>query len=280
MSEVVEAVRSLAGLPGVTEQVDAAREACTRLRWHPALRRRIPEAAAESRVRGAQASGELDGARLSVDIVRDLLRGVVTWHDPLDPVEEVMRGVLAATAETEHVCRTVSSAPLQALARLHVVAAAALLPADALGRPRVGRETSQELADLGPALPAGEVAGRLRAVAEVVGASGSLPGVLVAAVAHAEIATVRPFVRGNGVVARALERCLVRSTGLDPTGVVVPEVGHRSLGGPAYLGALTAYGTGSAPGVRLWVEHCCAAIVAGAAEGTRIADAVLAGRLH
>ena len=62
-------------LPGIAEKIDAAREACTRLRWHNALRRRIPEAAAESRVRGAWASGELDGARLSVDIVRDLMRG-------------------------------------------------------------------------------------------------------------------------------------------------------------------------------------------------------------
>ncbi len=279
MSDVVSAVRSLASLPGVPEKIDAAREACTQLRWHQALRRRIPEAAAESRVRGAQASGELDGARLSVDIVRDLMRGAVTWHDPLDPVEEVMRGVVAATAETEHVCRTVLSAPLQGLARLHVVAAADLLAADALGRPRVATETSAELVDLGPALPAAEAAARMGALAELVGASGSLPGVLVAALAHAEIATVRPFVRGNGVVARAFERALVQATGLDPTGVVVPEVGHGSLGGPAYLGALTAYGTGTSAGVGLWIERCCDAIVAGAAEGTRIADAVLAGRL-
>ena len=58
----VAAVTRLAELPGIPEQVEAAREACTRLRWHQALRRRIPEAAAESRVRGAAASGELEGA--------------------------------------------------------------------------------------------------------------------------------------------------------------------------------------------------------------------------
>jgi hypothetical protein len=30
--------------------------------------------------------------------------------------------------------------------------------------------------------------------------------------------------------------------------------------------------------VRLWLLHCCEAMVAAAAEGTRVADAVLAGR--
>ena len=50
-SPAVAAVRRLAELPGIPEQVEAAREACTRLRWHQALRRRVPEAAAESRVR-------------------------------------------------------------------------------------------------------------------------------------------------------------------------------------------------------------------------------------
>lgn len=279
MSGVVEAVRALGERPDVAERVEAAREACTTLRWHPALRRRIPEAAAESRVRGAQASGELEGARLGLDIVRDLMRGAVTWHDDPDPVEQVMRGTIAATAETEHLRGVVLAAPLQTLARLHVVGAAGLVPDAALGRPRITGERCAELTDLGPALPPDEVAGRLAAVAELIGGAADLAGPLVAAIAHAEIATVRPFVRGNGVVARALDRVLLQATGVDPTGVVVPEWGYGSLGGPAYLGALSAYGTGSGVGVGLWLMHTCDAIVAGAGEGGRIADAVLAGRL-
>ena len=74
MSDVVVAVNALAQLPEVPEAIDAAREACTALRWHPALRRRIPEASAESRVRGATASAALDGAQMSVTIVRDVFR--------------------------------------------------------------------------------------------------------------------------------------------------------------------------------------------------------------
>ncbi|MGL5816001.1 MAG: hypothetical protein ACRCYR_00450, partial [Phycicoccus sp.] len=62
MTSAAEAVTWAAALPGVAGQVDAARSACAQLRWHPALRRRVPEAAAESLVRGAVASAGLEGA--------------------------------------------------------------------------------------------------------------------------------------------------------------------------------------------------------------------------
>ena len=92
-------------------------------------------------------------------------------------------------------------------------------------------------------------------------ATPRLPVVVAAAVVHAELATVRPFVRGNAVVARALDRAVVHAGGLDPTGVAVTEAGHGAQGGAAYLGALTAYGRGDAAGVGLWISHCCSAIV-------------------
>ena len=72
-SPLVAALTQLAALPEVAEASDHAREVCTQLRWHEALRRRIPEAAAESRVRGAWASAELDGARSTASIVRELM---------------------------------------------------------------------------------------------------------------------------------------------------------------------------------------------------------------
>ena len=278
-SPAVDAVTRLAELPGIPEQVEAAREACTRLRWHQALRRRIPEAAAESRVRGARASGELEGASLPVDVVRDVVRGAATWSVPPDPVELTMRGVVAATAETEHLLGVVLTAPLQALARLHTAAAAGLVDDAVLGRPRLPGEDCGDLPDLGPAPDAGAVAARLRAVSQVLLATPRLPVVVAAAVVHAELLTVRPFVRGNGVVARALDRAVVRAGGLDPTGVAVTEAGHGAQGGAAYLGALTAYGRGDAVGVGLWVSHCCTAALEAAALGEQVADAVLAGRL-
>ncbi|MGL4744429.1 MAG: Fic family protein [Dermatophilaceae bacterium] len=279
MTTAAEAVVRVAALPGVAGQVETARDACTRLRWHPALRRHGPQAAAESRVRGAVASAGLEGAVVPAGLVREVLCGARSWGREPDPVEEVARGVVAATAESEHVVGRVLRAPRQVLARLHVVAAAGLVPDAELGRPRVPGEDCLELGDLGPAPPAAEAAARLAAVVEVLVALPRLPVLVAAAVVHAEVAHARPFRRGNGVVARALDRAVVRAGGLDPTGVAVTEAGHAAGGGAAYRGALAAYGTGDGAGVRGWVEHCCAATSVAATEGERVADAVASGRL-
>ncbi len=112
-----EALLRVAALPGVADAVDAAREACTGLRWHPALRGRADQARAESTVRAGRASAAMDGAELPVDLVRDVLRGAVEAPD--DAVGWVVTGALRATVEAGQVARVVRSAPLQALARLH-----------------------------------------------------------------------------------------------------------------------------------------------------------------
>jgi Fic family protein len=278
--DVAGSLTALAELPGVPERIAAAREACEKLRWHETLRRRIPEASAESRVRGAQASAALEGATVPLDLVRDIMRGAAQWPLRPDPVQQVARGAVQATAESEHVRSLVTGAPLQALARLHVAAAAGLVHSDQLGRPRVAGEGSAELGDLGTAPEAAQVGPRLESLVDALTVVGQVPALVLAAVAHAEIATMRPFVRGNGVVARAMERALVQTTGLDPTGVAVTEAGHAAQGGPAYLGALAAYATGTPQGVGLWLGHCADAVVAGAAQGVQICDAVRAGRLR
>ncbi|MDO5627662.1 MAG: Fic family protein [Mobilicoccus sp.] len=277
MTAAADALRTLAAWPAVAEGLTEAREACTRLRWHEGLRRRAPESAAESRVRGARASAEVDGARSEDAVVRDLLIGVTAWPERLDPTLSVLRGAIQATVEAEHVGALVRTAPRQVLARLHTAAAEPLVGADDLGRPR-GVAECAEFTDLGAAPP---VEPRLTGLVDLLSevSSPGAPVVLIAAIAHAEIAVVRPFVRGNGLVARALERALLHAHGVDPTGVSVPEVGHLRRAGAPYLGALTAYAGGSRNGIEVWVRHVCAAVVDGAAEGERIADAVRAGRL-
>ena len=275
----VAALARIADWPELVEPVARVRDAMTSLRWHQALRRRIPECAAESRVRGAQASGELDGARLPVDLVRELMAGLRPWPQQVDPVESVMRGVVAATAASEEVGPYLLTAPAQALARLHAAAVGDRFDPSSVGRPRAAGEPCGELVEVGPLPDAAEVSQRLGLLVEVIRQHVAVPGVVVAAVAHAEVATMRPFAHGNGVVARALERCLVQATGLDPTGVAVTELGYFRAGLPAYVGALTAYASGSRDGVRLWVEHSCDALVTAAEEGRAVADAVLAGRL-
>jgi hypothetical protein len=193
---------------------------------------------------------------------------------------------VSATAATEHAVGLVRTAPMQALARLHVAAATPLLSrgvtADSLGRPRLEGETCAELVDLGPAPSAAEVATRLGALSELIvaaSASPRVPATVLAALVHAEIAATRPFVHGNGLVARAMERALVQASGLDPTGVAVPEAGHAAGGGPAYLGSLAAYAQGTAEGVGLWLAQAGAAYVRAAQEGERICEAVRAGRI-
>jgi len=279
VSTIADSLVQLSALPGVSEATDAAREACTQLRWHQALRRRIPSAAAESRVRGARASAALDGAEMDVAVVRDLMRGAVAWSQNPDPIEAVLKGAVQATAETEHILAMVAAAPSQALARVHLAAAGHLLPNAQVGRPRRAGEFSREFSDLGPAPDEDAVRQRLSGIVELLLCAKDAPAVVVAALVHAEIATVRPFVRGNGLVARAIERAVIQASGLEPTGVAVTEVGHGASGVAAYVGALAAYGSGSPQGVALWITHCAKAIVAGAEEGGRIADAVLVGRL-
>ncbi len=261
----------------MSQGLDAARQACTQLRWHEALRRRIPEAAAESRVRGAHASADADGARSDMSVLRELMCGAVAWPQRPDPVDLIVRGAVQVTAETEHLAATLDRAPRQVLARLHVAAATLLLPAEQVGRPRRPGEGCQEFLDLGPAPE--EVDARVGGIVELL-SDAKLPALLVAALVHAEIATARPFVRGNGLVARAMERTIIHSRGLDPTAVSVPEYGHAKRAGAAYLGALTAYGTGTREGLVVWLRHCVDSIVDGAAQGERIADAIRVGRLN
>lgn len=282
-SLLIDQLAGLVELPGVRAGADAAREACTGLRFHEALRRRIPEASAESRVRGARASAALDGVEFPVELVRELMSGAREWPERLDPGLASLKGAIGATAESERVVSLICAAPLQALARLHVTAAASVIKAEWLGRPRIGDEDSSEFVDLGPAPSAAEVAARLAGLSEIVvtatAATSRIPAVVIASIVHAEIAAIRPFVHGNGLVARAAERALVQALGLDPTGVAVPEAGHGEQGGPAYLGSLAAYASGSAQGVGLWLTHSAGALLAGVAEGIRICDAVRAGRL-
>ncbi len=283
-TETSAALAQMAALPGVPEAVDAARAACTELRWHNALRRRTEEARAEAGIRAVRASAALAGARFPVDLVRDAARGASTLPD--DPVGRTASGALRAASEAARLTGVWSTAPLQALARLHVAAAAGLVQDEALGRPRRAGEAPGDGADLltGPdeAVPApdggDELAARLAGLVALLRAPADTPALVVAALVHAEVMTARPFVAANGVVARALCRAVVTGRGLDPTGVAVWEVPLLAAG-PNYPLTLATYASGSADGVRSWLTLFARAVVGGAVEGRAVCDAVQAGRL-
>ena len=183
---MVSSLNSLATLEGVPSAYAAARDGIDAMLRDRGLRRTAPETTAESLLRGAHASAVLEGSGSSLEDVR------------AGSADEVAQDAVRVSTELLSWAPTLSRSPIQVLARLHTVAAARTLPDEQLGRPRDA-----------------ESAGRLRAVAEVLAAGGDVPAMLVAAVAHAELVDAAPFASHNGVVARAVERLVLVSRGVD-----------------------------------------------------------------
>lgn len=270
----------LVGLPGVAAAVEAARVACEELRWHEAYRRRWREVRAEAGLRGAQGSAALDGARLPLDAVRALATGT----PPSSSTEHALGwGAVRATAYVERLMPDLGARgqaalpPLgQLVAGVHAATTGGWLDPSLVGRLRLD-EAPRDLTGLGAAPVGDEVAARLDLLAHVV-ATTRAPGLVVAAVVHGELLTLRPFVAGNGVVARAVARLLVTSRGLDPTGSVICEPGWAAAPNP-YLAAAAGFATGTPDGVAGWVRVCAAGVVDGAGRARVVADGVVAGRI-
>ncbi|MFI7586314.1 hypothetical protein ACIB24_04500 [Spongisporangium articulatum] len=276
-TQTEEVLGRLLDLPDVREAVEAAREACTELRWHQALRRRTKEARAESLIRAARASAAIEGSRYPDDLFRDVARGAAQFPD--DASGRLALGTVRLLTEAQHWEAKVSTSPAQVLARLHTVVAADLLSADALGRPRRPGELPGDGIGEPDTAPSGAaLQSRLGGIHDLMAAPASAPALLVAALVHAEVATARPFLAGNGLLARALARTIVIGRGLDPMGVVVWEAATLDAG-PAYARALMAYTQGSPEAVGAWLKQCADLVVKGAAHGRSVCDAILAGRL-
>ncbi|WP_029289767.1 Fic family protein [Cellulomonas sp. HZM] len=276
-------LQPLVDLPGVAAAVERARVACEELRWHEAFRRRWREVRAESGVRAARASAELEGARVTLDVVRAVALGDAGADARLDAPGAVVAGAVPATALVEQLMADLGGRdrPLppwpQLLARVHAAAGAGWLPADDLGRVRRGPQSAAgDLAGLGPALAPDEASARLALLVRTLDAT-SAPALVVAAVLHAELLVVRPFVAANGLVARAAARLVVTSRGLDPTGSVQPETAWAARP-QQYLAAAAGFAAGTDAGVAGGVSSYADAVVAGARCARDVADEVLAGR--
>lgn len=274
----------LLDLPGVRDAVDRARTACEELRWHEAFRRRWREVRAEADLRAARSGAAVDGARVPLDLLRRVATGLPPGEDAVAADLRVASGALRATVlaagwrpdlggRSEPVVPPLG----QVLARLHTAAAAGWLPDPDLGRVRAAGQPAGDLGGLGAAPDGAEVAERLALLTRTVAAT-TVPALLVAAVVHGEVLALRPFTAGNGVVARVVGRMLLSGRGLDPTGAVVPEVRWAAQVQP-YVAGAARFATGTPDGVAAWVAAYADAVVAGAAEGRAVADAVLAGRL-
>ena len=224
----------LTSLEGVPSAYAATRDGIDALLRDRGLRRTTPELTADSLLRGAHASAVLEGSSSSVE---DL-------HDGAG--DEIATDAVRMSASMLALAPLLRTAPLQAVARLHAVAAATSLPPDRLGRPRDAAS-----------------ADRLRGVAELLVGGTQAPALLVAAVAHADVATAAPFASHNGIVARAVERLVLVARGVDAKSLVVPEAGHLALR-RQYESNLAGYRDGGQRGVHAWALYAAEAFAAGA----------------
>jgi hypothetical protein len=242
---VTDPLGPLLELPGIAEAVQSARESVDAVHRHPANRRGWPATSAEASVRAARSSAYLDGGNPEIPAEGDVT----------DPI---LAGALRAAESIGPLLPVWQRAPLQALARLHLLAAADLVdPKDdeRLGRPRSARGVS----------------GRLDLLAGLVTGASSAPGPVLAAVVHGELLALAPFGVADGVVARAAARLTMIGTGLDPKGLTVPEVAY--LRRPdRYRETAAGFAGGTPDGVRDWVLLCCQAIETGAKEAASIAE--------
>jgi hypothetical protein len=236
----------LADLPGVVEASEAARAAVARAHRHRVNLRGWPETAAEAAVRAARASSVLDGGSLSMSADGQpdaVLAGALRVAEALEGGATALVGVW-------------KRAPLQAIARLHALAAADLTEPEVLGRPRsepgVGR--------------------RLELLGDIVTSGTRVPAPVLAAVAHGELLTLAPFGVADGVVARAVARLITMTSGLDPHGLGVPEIYWMRESGD-YRAAARGFASGTPDGLAVWLITCCLALEDGAREALAIAEA-------
>lgn len=237
----------LVALPGVADAADRARAALSSVHRHPVNLRRWVKTSTEASWRGGRSSAAIDGG--SVELRRD-----GDFDDPI--LAGAMRVAQALDGEAlEPLAAVFRRAPMQAFARLHMLAAADLVvDADRLGRPR------------------DDVGARLELLGQLITGATSVPAPVLAAVVHGELLSLAPFEEANGVVARAASRLVCVSSGLDPHNLGVPEVTwfRRVV---EYRSAAADFASGTADGLRRWILLSCEALDAGADEARSIADA-------
>jgi hypothetical protein len=243
---VADPLAPLAALPGVAQACEEAREALGRAHRHRVNLRGWPTTAAEAAMRAARASSVLDGGSLTIraeDDADPVLAGALRVAEALEGGATSLVGVW-------------QRAPLQAIARLHALAAVDLTDHDRLGRPR----------------PDPGVGRRLELLGDVVTGGTRVPAPVLAAIAHGELLVLAPFGVADGVVARAVSRLITIASGLDPHGLGVPEVYWMRQSGD-YRAAARGFESGTPDGLAAWIVNSCTALHAGAREALSIAQA-------
>jgi hypothetical protein len=221
---VPDPLADLARLVGVSSAVVSAMDAVDAVLRDRGLRAIGAEQSSAALLAGARASAELS-----------------------DQPQRWLAGSVRLSTELLALSSLVRRSPAQVLARAHALVAAGQLPNEELGRVRLD----------------GQVSRRLLGLSGLLTEPTAAPSAIVAAVTHAELATLCPFGAADGIIARAVEHMVLIAGGVDPQGVIVPEAGHLKLR-RTYLSALAGYASGSTTGVRDWLLHCLLALASGA----------------
>ena len=254
MTASADPLAPLAELPGVAAAGEEAREALGRAHRHRTNLRGWPTTAAEASLRAARASSVLDGGSLQLSGGRSIAgaAGGGDLASPQSPVpspqlargpmrggpDPVLAGALRVSEALEGGATSLvgvwQRAPLQAIARLHALAAADLADDDRLGRPRGDADVGRRMALL----------------ADIVTGGTQVPAPVLAAV-----------------------RLVTIATGLDPHGLGVPEVYWMRHSGD-YRAAARGFSSGTPDGLAAWLVLSARALHAGAREALAIAQAV------
>jgi hypothetical protein len=217
---VQDPLADLAGLEGVPSAVAAALDSVDAVLRDRGLRAVPAARVAASLLQGARANAALTGES-----------------------ERWLAGAVRLSTELAALAAVIRVAPAQAFARAHALAARGVVPDEDLGRIGGGAATAE----------------RMAGVSALLTGSSRASAVVLAAVVHAELATLRPFGSADDVVARAVEHMVLVAAGVDPRASIPVEAGHAASP-TAYRSALAGYASGSVRGVRSWLLHSASAL--------------------
>ena len=218
-----------AQLEGIPSTYAGTRDGIDSLLRDRGLRRSTPDHTARALLLGAAATASLEGSPYDPD---ELAAG---------GGDATARGAVRLSTELLGLLPVWKRSPVQAMARMHAIAAGGSVDDADLGRP-VNPDGVERLTEL----------------AWMITQPTGAPGLVVAALVHAEIVAAGAFGTHNGVVGRAAERLVLVSKGVDPASVTVPEAGH-SMMPDVYRSALSAYASKKPTGVHHWLMYASSA---------------------
>lgn len=245
----------LSEVPTIAEICNASRKNIDEVQWNREIRKQDDSFTTYIRRMSGYATAALDGAVMADDPMRE---------PDTSAMGDVANQGLAITAAADLEHSTFMHSPMQVWARLHSI----IDQSDERGRPRTS-DSAQDPLHLGPAIPAELMHERLTDLAHII-TTTEAPAVLLSAIVHAELATLRPFTHGSYLVARSSVRMILAGKHVDEKLLSSPEFGMYTLGRSAYVSALRAYSQGTVEGMTELVSWHARSLEAGI-SGTLVA---------